>query len=203
MTTVLRIDASSRTAASLSRQLADTFEGLWRAARPADRFVRRDLVGQPVPHIAQATIEGFYRDPAARTAADRTATALSDELIDELGAADVLLLSTPMYNFTVPSALKAWIDQIVRVGRTFAVVDGGLRGLLEHEVAYVVTASGARFTETEFAAMDFLQPYLKALLQFLGVRRVEVFALEGTTMDPDAVAAARAELERRMREAVR
>ena len=119
MARILRIDSSSRLQDSHSRELADFFQATWLKQHPHDEVVRRDLVATPIPHIAEATIAGYYTPPEQQTDAMKAATALSDELIAELMTADILLFSVPMYNFSIPSSLKAYIDQIVRVGHTF------------------------------------------------------------------------------------
>ena len=136
------------------------------------------------PTIEELTISGFYTPQEEFSEALYKATSLSDELIAELREADMLLISTPRYNFSVPAVLKAWIDQIVRIGVTFAVdEDKGLVDLLEGETAIVAMASGAVFSGTDIESMNHLQPYLKAILGFLGFSEINFVAVEGTTMD--------------------
>jgi FMN-dependent NADH-azoreductase len=201
MTRILRIDASSRTDDSYSRQLASQFLDRWLQTHPDDELVVRDLVRYPVPHIADTTIAGFYA-PAEQFSDDlKQATALSDELIAELKAADLVLISTPMYNFALPSALKAWIDHVVRIGHTFSFSsENGFAGLLAGKRAVIVTATGAAFSNEAMQPMDFLTPYLNTLLGFLGFQKVDVITVEGTTIDEGAhtrsQAAAQAQIER-------
>lgn len=197
MTTILRIDASARDTGSVSRGLGDTLERRLLAATPNARVVRRDLVAAPLPHIAQETIAGYYTPADQMTDALRRATALSDELIGELTAADVVIVTVPMYNFSIPSALKAWIDQIVRIGRTFSYDGSGFTGLVGGKKVYVVAAYGAAgYAPGEpFAAADFLTPYLRFLFGFLGMTDVTVFPVEATTAAPEVVAANRARAE--------
>lgn len=201
MTRILRIDASSRTDDSHSRQLASRFLDRWLQTHPDDQLVVRDLVRYPVPHIADTTIAGFYT-PAEQFSDDlKQATALSDELIAELKAADLVLISTPMYNFALPSALKAWIDHVVRIGHTFSFSpENGFAGLLANKRAVIATASGAAFSNEAMQPMDFLTPYLRTLLGFLGFQKVDVITVEGTTIDEAAhtrsQAAAQAQIER-------
>ncbi|HWR76817.1 MAG TPA: NAD(P)H-dependent oxidoreductase [Thiobacillus sp.] len=191
MKTVLRIDASSRTTGSQSRALGDYFERAWLNRNSGNRFVRRDIVETPIPHISSQTIAGFYTPSDQLTDDLRGATALSDKLIDELLAADVLLLTVPVYNFSTPSALKAWIDQIVRVGRTFSYDGNSFTGLVTGKRAYVICAYGASgyLGNGPLAAYDFLKPYLTQLLNFLGIQDIHFFAVEGTTMDEHTVKA--------------
>jgi len=103
-------------------------------------------------------------------------------------ATETLLINTPMYNFSVPSALKAWIDQIVRSGETFSFSpETGFEGLVINKRAYVITATGAVFSNEGMEALDFLTPYLKSLLSFLGFTEIEFFTVEGTTTDESAL----------------
>lgn len=192
MPQLLRIDASSRLAGSHSRELADQFERAWRARGLGYEVVRRDLVATPIPQIEQLTIAGFYTQADQMTPELRLATALSDELIGEVLAADELLIATPMYNFTVPSALKAWIDQVVRIGKTFAFDGANFQGLVKARRAVVISAYGAGgyLKGGPFAAADYCGPYLKFLLNFLGIANVESIAVEATVGDAAALAAA-------------
>lgn len=189
MTHILRIDSSSRVEGSHSRELADYFQTAWLKKNPDDRVIVRDVVKNPVPHIADLTIAGFYTPPEQQTETMKKAIALSDELIEELQSADVLLLSVPMYNFSVPSALKAWIDQIVRIGQTFAYDGTNFTGLVTVKRAYVICAYGASgYTDGgAFSAFNFLEPYLKGLLSFLGIDEIQFFNLQATTGDESIV----------------
>lgn len=194
MTTILRIDSSSRPAgsvedgASYTRAIADGLVAQLMSAHPDATVVTRDLSADPIPHIAAETITGYYTDPAQMTAALSAATALSDRLIDEVAAADHIVLSAPIYNFSVPSALKAWIDQIVRGGKTFAYEDGQFRGLLADRPVHLILGYGAAGNGASgpLEAYDFLRPYLVHVLNFIGLTSVDVITVENTT-GPDAV----------------
>lgn len=194
MTRILRIDASSRRDGSYSRDLANVFVSHWIAGEPGAEVVVRDLVAAPIPHVLDLTIQGYYTPADQQTPHLKAATALSDLLISEVRDADVLLISTPMYNFSLPSALKAWIDQIVRIGHTFSYDGQTFTGLLPGKRAFVMVACGAGgyVDGGAFAAADFVQPYLKFLLGFLGVSDVVFISIEQTTADPTTIAAARA-----------
>lgn len=183
MATLLRIDASARTEDSHSRSLGDVLQAEWSRAHPEGEVVVRDLARQAVAYINDATIKAYYTPPDDMTDASRQATILSDELIAELLAADTLLITTPMYNFSIPAVLKGWIDQIVRVNHTFGVDENGLHGLIKNKQAYIATAYGTQFSGTPLEAYDFLRPYLKTLLEFLGFERVDIFSVESTSMD--------------------
>lgn len=200
MTTILRIDASARPGpahaageqASFSRTLADAVQQGLTARYGQLVATMRDLATDPLPAIADATIKGFYTPVEAMDDWLRASTALSDSLIAELEAADILLISTPMYNFAVPAALKAWIDQIMRINRTFAYENGEFSGLLKGKRAYVAYSYGAGGYGDggPLHSFDFMRPYLTMILNFIGIEEVTSFAVEATTADPATVDAA-------------
>ena len=209
MSTILRIDSSSRSSkpaggaeVSFSRALADAVVAKLASERPAVRIVTRDLVADPIGPVADDTIKGYYTPPEAMTPDLQAATAQSDVLIAELKAADAVVISAPIYNFAVPSALKAWIDQIVRIGHTFSYEDGQFGGLVADKPTYLVLSYGAAGYAPggPLETLDFLRPYLVSLMNFIGLTSVEVVAVEGTTA-PDAaerLAAAKAEIGARL-----
>jgi FMN-dependent NADH-azoreductase len=190
MTTLLRIDASARHDGSYSRQLGDRFVSAWRAKATDTSVITRDIISEPIPHIANETISGYYTPQENMTKDLLAATALSDTLIGELKAADILLITTPMYNFSVPSALKAWIDHIVRINHTFAYDGHSFTGLITGKPAYVICAYGASgYTNSgPMSAYDLLQGYLGLLLGFLGFTEVHFISVEATTADASVVA---------------
>lgn len=178
---ILRIDASSRHDGSGSRQMADHLLHRLTAGAPDAQVIRRDLALEPPPHLSAPAIGAFFTPAEAQTSASRQAAALSDALVDELLGADVLVIATPMYNFSIPSALKAWIDHIVRIGRTFSFDGQAFGGLATGKRAYVLCAYGATgYGEGQaFAAANFVEPYLRFLLGFLGVTEVQFVSAEG------------------------
>jgi len=188
MPSLLRIDASSRFSGSHSRSLADAFETAWSARFPGGTIVRRDLATKPIAHIEEATIAGFYAPPESLDDHLKRALALSDELISELNAADTVLIATPMYNFSIPSALKSWIDQVVRINSTFSYDGKDFSGLVKARRVVVVAAFGAGGYGGALSTADFVTPYLKFLFGFLGVSDVTVIPAEATTSDPATVA---------------
>ena len=176
MTTLLRIDSSSRFDGSWSRRIGDAV-----AAKLAPtNTLTRDLVEKPVPHISVETIGAFFSDPAAYGDAEKAATAVSDELLAEIAAADDILITVPMYNFGIPSALKAWVDQVVRIGRTFSFDGQSFTGLVTGKRAFIVIAYGAGGYDADFKVADFVEPYLVFVLNFLGITDVTVIPVEGT-----------------------
>lgn len=188
MPTLLRIDASSRLNGSHSRALAEAFEAAWSARFPGGTILRRDLATNPVAHIHETTIAGFYTPPENLDDKLKGAIALSDELIGELNAADTVLIATPMYNFAVPSALKSWIDHVVRINHTFSYDGKNFKGLVKARRVVVVAAFGAGGYGGAMAAADFVTPYLKFLFGFLGVSDITVIPAEATTADAATVA---------------
>jgi FMN-dependent NADH-azoreductase len=189
MANVLYINSSVRSSGSLSRQLSAEFIAKWQANHPADKIVERDLAANPVPHLTEEMLGAFFTAPEQRTAAQAQTVKLSDELVDEVLAADVIVIGAPMYNFSVPSGLKAYIDHIARAGRTFKYTDKGPVGLVEGKKVYVFTASGGVYSEGPAAGYDFLVTYLKAVLGFLGLTDISFIRAEGVALGEAAVAA--------------
>jgi FMN-dependent NADH-azoreductase len=194
---LLRIDSSARVQGSHSRELGDYFERAWTQRFPTASVTRRDLAAQSVSHIENMTIAGMFTPPDQHNAEMTAALVQSDRLIAEIKAADALLITVPMYNFGIPSALKAWIDQISRIGHTFSYDGKSFAGLLGGKKAYIVIAYGAGgYTAGGgFAAANFVEPYLKFLLGFLGFDEVITYNDEATNTNPDGIAAARAAIQ--------
>lgn len=185
---ILHVTCSPRGEASESYRLSKNIIGFLLAAHPAAAVINR-VVGAN----ALSPIDEPYAI-SQQAGADVTkagSIARSDALIEELQDADVLVIGTPMHNFTVPSALKLWIDHVARVRRTFDVGAQGKTSLLRDRPVYVAVAAGGRFSGATPRQPDFLTPYLKAVLGMIGLHDVEFFSVEGTAMGPDAVASAR------------
>lgn len=184
MTTILRIDASPRRARSLSRRLADRFVDTWFSARPGDRVITRDVGLEPPPAVSEAWIAAAFTPEVERDATQRALLTLSDMLIDELAAADVILMAVPMHNYGMPAALKAWIDQVVRINRTFTFdLDRGdwpLEPVMGGKTLVLLTASG----EFGFApggireGWNHLDPHLRTVAHYLGVGETHHLAIE-------------------------
>src|SRR5471032_2493169 len=147
MSNVLYINSSVRNSGSLSRQQSAAFIAKWQAAHPSDTIVTRDLTTNPVPHLTEQMMGAFFTPAEARNADQAHTIKISDTLVDELIAADVVVIAAPMYNFSVPSTLKAWIDHVARVGRTFKYGANGPEGQLGGKKVYVFTASGGVYSE--------------------------------------------------------
>jgi len=175
MSTLLHIEASPRSARSHSRQLGRDYVAAWQSARRDARVVARDLTLEPPPFVSEAWVEGAFAPADAHSPAARAAIAVSNRYVDELLAADEIVITTPIYNLSLPAALKAWIDQIVRTGRTFAYAQGGgFEGLAKGKRVVIVVASGSDFRpHTPGGAYNFLEPYLRAVLGFIGITDVQ------------------------------
>ncbi len=180
MPTLLHLD-SSPLESSISRELTREFVKTWKTAHPDGFVIDRDLAAHPPTPLNAAWIGGIFTPEASRTAEQKAALALSDELIAELEKADEYVLGVAMHNFSIPSVLKLWIDQIVRSERTFAHgADGGAMGLLHGKKATIVIASGGVYElGTPAGAMNFVEPYLKTVLGFLGVTDVKFVTAGG------------------------
>jgi len=180
MKNLLRIDTSTRKEDSHSKDVANRYEKKYKEKHNDTQVVYRDLSETNVPHVTQAFIEAMYTPEANRDDSTHKTLALSDALINELKNADTIVISTPMYNFGVPSSLKAYIDHISRVGETFAMDESGFTGLVTGKKLVIIAAYGALFDEMK--QMDFVEPYLKSLFGFLGFTDIEYYAIEGTSM---------------------
>jgi len=180
MKTLLHIDSSPLGEASISRQLSGEYVRRWREFHPEGRVIRRDLNAGNFPAIDGAWIASVYTPEEARTPAQRDTIALSDRLLEELFAADEYVFGVPMHNFGIPSVLKLWLDQIARVGKTFAYVDGAPVGLLKGKKAtFIVSSGGVYDPGTAMASYNFVEPYLRTVFGFLGVTDIEVLSAGG------------------------
>lgn len=182
MSRVLIIESSARQQDSTSRQLTRDFIAQWQAANPADSITVRDVALNPLPHLDSTLLGGWMKPEDQRSAEEVQALARSNELTDEVLAADVLVLAAPMYNFTIPSTLKAWLDHVLRAGVTFKYTETGPQGLLTGKRAYVLTARGGIHAG---AASDHQEPYLRQVMAFIGIHDVTFIHAEGLNMGGD------------------
>ncbi|HKS88104.1 MAG TPA: NAD(P)H-dependent oxidoreductase [Stellaceae bacterium] len=185
MTAILQILASPRPA-SISRRVAGEVTARIAAAYPGARVVVRDLAADPPPHPDGALYDAIL----SPTPDDDPRFALSERLIGELETADFVVLGTPVNNFTVPSTLKAWLDHIVRIRRTFRSTPEGKIGLLRDRPFVIVSAHGGYIGDNPPGQPDFLTPYLAAIFATIGINSAAFLRLEGLARGPDAVARA-------------
>jgi FMN-dependent NADH-azoreductase len=184
MSQILVIESSARQQGSVSRQLTEQFIANWQAANPADQIKVRDLAVDQVPHLDANLLGGWMTPAEQQSEAEQAALALSNSLTAELLAADVLVLAAPMYNFTIPSTLKAWLDHVLRAGVTFKYTDTGPQGLLSGKRAFVLTARGGIYAGS---GMDHQEPYLRQALAFIGIHDVSFIHAEGLNLGADAL----------------
>ncbi len=173
---------------SKSRQLGQAFVDKWLELHPQTTVVGRDLAAEPLPHITGAAMAAIATPAEKRSPEQAEAAGLADRLIEELEAADTVLLAVPMYNFTVPSSLKAWIDHVARAGRTFRYTEKGPVGLLKGKRVFVVTSRGGVYSQGPGKALDFHEPYLRGMLGFLGLDDVTFVHAEGLAISAEAAA---------------
>jgi FMN-dependent NADH-azoreductase len=188
MTNILVINSSAAGDASVSAGLIATFVAAARAAHPAARIVTRDVGTQPLPHLSPASLGGLRGEPS--TDAERQTRAVSDELIAELRAADLIVIGAPMYNFGISSTLKSWFDHVLRAGETFRYTEAGPQGLLTGKRAVIVETRGGLYSDGPAAAMDSQEPHLRTMLGFAGITDVTFVRVERLAMGPEAGAAA-------------
>lgn len=174
MNNLLIINSSPRSN-SVSRRLTRHFADEWKTKHPDARIIERDLAAATLPFVTESWIQASYTPPAERTPEQNRALELSDALIEELIAADVIVLGVPMHNFSIPASLKAWFDLVVRAGKTFSYGDKGPKGLLaaEKQVLAIVSRGGA-YNDGSTASSDFQVPYLRHMLRFVGLENVTV-----------------------------
>lgn len=179
MTTILQVNNSLFGDDGHSSRLADRFVSAWRRREPRARIIRRDVSESTVPHLTAGRFSAALTAPHERTPEQSTEAMIADTLVAELLESDILVLGVPTYNFNIPSTLKAWIDHVARAGTTFRYTESGPEGLLHGKKAYVFIASGGEYSGTE---IDFVAPYLRHMLGFLGIEDVTFTRAEGLAM---------------------
>jgi FMN-dependent NADH-azoreductase len=182
MKNILFIQTSPRGPQSYSQKVAQSVVDELRIPYPTADLVVRNLAQNPPPHIGEAFVGALPIPPAQRTPEQTAALKLSDALIDELAAADIVVLAVPMHNFSVPSTLKAWIDHVVRLGRTVSYSQNGPEGTLKGKRVILVLASGGVYSDGPARPLDFQETYLRAILGFIGLTDIEVVRVEGIAM---------------------
>ena len=188
MTKILFLTSSPRGAASQSTRIGRQVVERLTAAHPGAQVLERDLAAHPLPHLDGTLLAGLFTPPDQLTEAQKTALLLSDTLVDELLAADVIVIGAAMINIGVTSTLKSWLDLVARAGRTFRYsAEGKPEGLATGKKVYLVDAHGGVY-QGPMQAMDFQLPYLKHMLGFIGLTDVTVVTVDGQAMGPDAAA---------------
>ncbi|MBX3561076.1 MAG: FMN-dependent NADH-azoreductase [Sphingomonas sp.] len=184
---ILVINSSANAGSSVSGGLAARFIDDLRAANPAAHVVLRDVGANPLPHLTAETVKAIKGQP--ETPAELEARALSDALIEELQQADIVVIGAPMYNFGIPSTLKAWFDHVLRAGVTFSYGENGPVGLLTGKKTVVIESRGGLYSEGPAAIMDAQEPHLRAMLGFMGLADVTWVRAEKLAFGPEAAEA--------------
>jgi FMN-dependent NADH-azoreductase len=196
MSTLLKIDSSPMGDRSISRKLTARFTDVWRKSHPQGEVISRDLSKMAIPMVDGSWIAAAYTPEEGRSLEQKKILELSEELLAELQRADEVVLGVPMHNFSIPSTLKLWIDQVVRVGKTFAYTAEGPKGLLRTKKATLLIASGGVYGEgTAHAALNFVAPYLRTVFGFMGVEEVTIISAEGTAQVQQGIMNAQTFLE--------
>jgi len=193
MNHILLVLSSPRREDSYSTQVARKLAEKLKSGAPGSTLAVRDLAREPLPHIGEDFVAGIatpveHRRPDQHAEVDR-----SDAVVDELLAADVVIIASAMINFGIPSTLKAWIDHLSRAGRTFRYTESGAEGLVHGKKVYLVEARGGVYSEGAMQAYNFQETYLKTALGFLGLDDIEVIAVEGVAFGAEAAETALAE----------
>ena len=182
MATLLHLDSSPLGDASISRHLSEEFVQHWQRRHPDGKVITRDLSANPPPVITAGWIGASFTLEEARTPEQREILAFSDAAVAELEAADEYVVGVPMHNFTVASVLRLWIDQVARVGKTFAYIDGRPVGMLKGKKATFLVASGGVYGPgSATASYNFVEPYLRTFFGFLGVTEARSHAAGGAS----------------------
>jgi FMN-dependent NADH-azoreductase len=176
---ILYIQSSPNGESSSSRKVSDYLVN--KLSNEGSNTVKiLDLAKNPLPHVNGLTVSAFFSPADSHSAEQKSEIKLSDEKVAELMDSDAIVISTPMWNFGMPSVLKAWIDHVVRAGKTFSYSPEGLKGLVQGKKGYLVISSGSVFSEGAFASYDHIVPSLKTALGFIGITDVVVIRVEGT-----------------------
>jgi len=174
MKQILIIESSPRGAASASRQLTARLRERLRTLYPDAKFIEHDLTIDPPP-----TVKAISTKDQTQAESLKDVLRLSDQLTEEVLSSDLLVIASPMWNFGMPSSLKAWIDHVVRAGKTFRYAGAGVEGLAQGKRAILVLASGGVFTEEPWKPWDTVEPYLRQILGFIGIKDVQTVRAQG------------------------
>ncbi len=189
MLNLLHIDSSPCTE-SVSSRLAAAFVRKWQKQNPLGMVIHHNTTRENIPYLDDAIIDAYFTPPAAFTPMQKRTLARSDKFVDELLAADVIVLGAPMWNLSIPASLKAWIDMVVREGRTFAFSTHGVVPLVPPgKKVYVFTARGGAYpVGSPFHSLDHQEPYLRAILNVVGLTDIEFIHAEHQSEGPEAAA---------------
>lgn len=182
MKRILLVDSSPRGDQSTTRKLSNAIVKKIEEKYPNSSVIHRDLTLNPLPHLDPCHLSAFFNSPEQHTDDDKRAIKDSNDLIRDLIHSDIVVIGIPMWNFSIPSVLKAWIDHLARAGRTFRYTDKGPEGLVTGKQVYLAIGSGGIYSEGPAKSMDFVEPYMRTALSFLGMKDVSVVRVEGVAI---------------------
>lgn len=185
MTTILHISSSSNLNNSFSRQIGELAVNSLKAAYPNTKIIEYDLVKNPVPHLSPEFLNASFSGNE-----DDSALGLSKQLINDLSESNLIVIEAPMYNFSIPSVLKAWIDHVVRAKITFMYTESGSQGLLKDKKVILVLSRGGVYSEGLAKSLDYQETYLRAILGFIGITDIESLHIEGVAFGAEKAQAA-------------
>ena len=198
---LLHVDSSILGGASASRRLSAAVVAEWHSHNPTGEIVERDLAADPIPHLGEEVLSMRGLNPSEATPKIRHALAIGAKALEEFLAADVLVVGAPMYNFSIPSQLKAWIDRLAVAGKTFTYTEQGPRGLAGGKTVIIASSRGGYYgPETPLAIADFQEKYLSAVFGFFGITDIRLVRAEGVNISPEnrekSIAAAERDIPR-------
>lgn len=182
MKRVLHITSSPRSESSISKKLGNAVVEKITNKYPDRILKKRDLTNPLFPHLEETHINAFFTPAENRTSEQLETVKLSDTVIDELHEADIIIIEAPLYNFSITSTLKSWLDHIARAGKTFSYNENGPEGLVKNKKVYLAFSSGGVYSEGERQAYDFVVPYLQQTLGFMGMTDISVVRAEGLSV---------------------
>jgi FMN-dependent NADH-azoreductase len=182
MKKILHIISSPRGEASLSIKLGNAIIEKIKAEHPGSTVKESNLVTQPFPHLEEAHLASFFTPAENWTSENIAAIKHSEDAIQEILDTDIIVISAPLYNFSIPSNLKAWIDHIVRKEVTFKYDENGAEGLIKGKKVYIALSSGGIYSDGPMQPFNYAEPYLKFILAFIGLTDISVFRAEGSSI---------------------
>lgn len=182
MKKILNIVSSAKGNNSYSIKLSNAIIDKLLAAYPDSQVKTHDLTANPLPHLHESQLNAFFTPVEQRTESHKQLVSYSDQAIQDLKEADFVVIGVPLYNFNIPSSLKAWVDHVVRAGITFSYADGAPKGLVINKKVYLAMATGGVYSEGPMKAYDFAEPFLRFILGFIGLNDITTFRVEGTSL---------------------
>jgi len=180
MKKILNIVSSAKGKDGFSNKLSDSIIDKLLTVYPGSHVKTHDLNANPLPHLAPDQLAAFFTPEEQRTDNHKELVSYSDQAIQDVKEADLIVIGVPLYNFTIPSSLKAWVDHIVRAGITFSYVDGAPKGLVTNKKVYLAMASGGIYSDGPMKPYDFAEPFLRFILSFIGLNDITTFRVEGS-----------------------